>query len=116
MDAEVVAAQLERIVNTPHLIEPNHRLIIHYIQKLGAASALDAARCLKNYIVQRLIPEGSIEWTEKAIVSYLSVYTAQHFVGSASIVQGLGQELDIFCETMECGLSPIAAQSAHVLV
>jgi len=116
MNADTVSSQIEGIMHTAHLIEANHRVMMHYIQRLSSASTPHATRCLKNYIIQRLIPEGNIDWTENGIVSYLAMYSAQDSIDSTPTVQGLHQELDIFCNTMGCGLSPVAAQSAHVLV
>lgn len=116
INSDIVSTQIEGIMHTAHLIEANHRVVMHYIQRLSSASALHATRCLKNYIIQRLIPEGNIDWTESGIVSYLAMYSTQDSVDSTPTVQGLKQELDIFCNTMGCGLSPVVAQSAHVLI
>jgi len=116
MNSDVVSTQIEVIMQTAHLIDANHRLVMHYIQKLSSASALHATRCLKKYILQRLIPEGNIDWTENGIVNYLAMHTIQKSVDPTSRVQSLEQDLDTFCDTTACGLSPIAAQSAHVLI
>lgn len=116
MNSDIVSTQIEAIMQTAHLIDANHRLVMHYIQKLSSASALHATRCLKKYILQRLIPEGNIDWTENGIVNYLAMYTIQKPVDPTTRVQSLEQDLDVFCDTTACGLSPIAAQSAHVLI
>ncbi|KAK5953227.1 hypothetical protein OHC33_005795 [Knufia fluminis] len=116
LDSDTISNQLEGIIHTAHLIEANHRLIMYYIQQLTSASPLHATRCLKHYLLQRLIPEGNFDWTEKSIVSYIAMHSTQDFSGSAPVVQGLEQELGVFSEAMKCSLGPVAAQAAHVLV
>ena len=113
---DAVSTHLDCIMHTVHLIGANHRLIMHYIQKLGCASTLHATRCLKRYITQRLIPEAKTEWIEQGIVTHLTMYSAQDFAHSVPTVQDLEQELSMFCDTMGCGLGPVASQAAHVLV
>ncbi|KAK5322107.1 hypothetical protein LTR70_003954 [Exophiala xenobiotica] len=67
INADTVSSQIEGIMHTAHLIEANHGVMMHYIQRLSSASTPHATRCLKKYIIQRLIPEGNIDWTENGI-------------------------------------------------
>ena len=114
--SDAVSTQLDSIMHTAHLLEANHKLVMHYIQKLGSASTLHATRCLKSYITQRLIPEAKTEWTDQAIITYITMYSAQDTAHSTPTVQSLEQELSVFSDTMRCGIGPVAAQAAHVLV
>jgi len=116
VDPDIFSAQLQAIIHTAHTIETNHRLIMHYNERLRSISPSHAMRCMKDYILQRLVPESHTDWIEKAIMRYLSIYSAPGLADSSPMVQDLEQELDVFFEAMKHGLSPVGAQAAHALV
>lgn len=115
-NSEEFASQLQEIIRSVHLIDANHRLVMHYIHQLDAQSHLHALACIKTYILRRLIPEETTEWKEYAIIEYIAMVSQNQAVHLTTELQNLEQDLTQFAETSKSELHPSAAQAAHVLI
>jgi len=115
-DVETVRTQLEEMIRSIHLIETNHKLILHYIDQLTSADAMSGMRCLQKYILHRLLPESNVVWVEQSIVKYVAVHCNSRSTASTSTIQALQNDLDTYYNALQSGMSLGASQAAQVLI
>lgn len=115
-ESDSFGLQLQEIIRSVHLIDTNHRLVMHYIHKLNSQSHSHALTCIKAYILQRLNPEDMSEWKDQTILSYITIISENQTICSTAELQNLEQDLTQFAETSKSELHPSAAQAAHVLI
>jgi hypothetical protein len=115
-DADNFTLQLQEIIRSVHLIDTNHRLVMHYIHKMNTISHFHALECIKAYILRRLIPEDMTEWKEHTIVDHIAMVSQNQAVYSTAELQTLEQDLTRYAEISKSELGPGAAQAAHVLI
>lgn len=68
---------LERMIRTVILNESNSKLIMSHIRKLRDKSPSLASKALDNFLVFRILPDGSDELLDKALVTRLWLATSQ---------------------------------------
>lgn len=115
-DPNIIASQLRDVINTAHLLESNHRLILHFIYCLHAKNINLAIQCLKSYIINRLMRDGNVEWIEKAIISHLSLCCRSKGENTAIAMKNMEQDFNLYLDNLGIGISTCAAQAAHVLI
>lgn len=115
-EPDLAFVELERIIRTAHLIASAHTTIMHYTTALSSSCYARAAQSLKYYIVYRLIPEGSMDWIETAIISYLNIFSNNDQGQSPRILRALFQDLDDLANALKLAISPRASQAACILI
>ena len=115
-NADNAMMEVREITRTVHLMDANHRLILHYIQRLSTKRHEEAIRCYRDYILYRLIPEGNVDWVEKSIITFIDLSAQGGCCDSLEAITALSKELDNFQQAFTSGLTSVAAQAAHVLI
>jgi len=115
-DPALIAPLLQEIINTAHVIESNHRLILHFTHYLHKRNAYLAIQCLKSYIVNRLMKDGTVEWVENAIISHLAMVCGTRNETSITTVKDLENDLGHYFTNTQSSISVRASQAAHVLI
>lgn len=116
IDADAALQDLTEVVNTAHIIEENHTLILHYLRRLWSQQPGKSAECFKSYIVHRLLPQGQLDRVEKAIINYLDLFLEHNAISTSEGLRSLEADLSSFQDLIGSSLSSIAAQAAHGLI
>ena len=62
-NAESYFSELTAITRSMHLLETNHNIVLHHLHRLKDIDRGLAATALKQYIIQRLLPENDCPYT-----------------------------------------------------
>jgi Meiosis protein SPO22/ZIP4 like len=113
-DTETYYNEIVKVIRTVHLIDANHRLIMHYLHHLKTLSLQLALQALKQYIVQRLAPEESCQYTEAAIVTF--IWMAASAPSRPVLPSDLDADLTLVRQIWNRDLSPEAAHAVFLLL
>lgn len=110
------ASMIKKLIATAHLIQANHRLIVSYLQQLQSKDWHQGMQCFQAYILERLVPEGKIEWADQSILSYVTLYSNICLSQGEDQLQSLHAGLDDIFKALSKGISCSMAHAAHTIV
>ena len=109
---DAYTTELLKTIRTVHIIDTNHKFIMHHIHHLKPIGVEFALRSLKEYILRRLAPDAAQSRTEAAVVTYIWMSLSD----TPPTPQDLAHDLDSFCSTWNTCLSPEAAHAVLLLM
>ena len=110
---DAYTTELLKTIRTVHIIDTNHKVIMHHIHHLKLIDVESALKSLKEYILRRLAPDATQSRTEAAIVTYIWMSLSDP---SPTPPEDLANGLDSFCSTWNTSLSPEAAHAVLLLI
>jgi hypothetical protein len=116
-DPDDLQTTLKETIQTMQLMDSTFKLVIHHLHVLRNLDLDRAIGALTYFIIQRLIPEGTQDWTEGAIMTFVWMIT--HDLDCCDRHGELVAYFDAFQEVHRGDrplLSPEAQQSATVLL
>ena len=116
-DPDDLQTTLKETIQTMQLMDSTFKLVIHHLHVLRNLDLDRAIGALTYFIIQRLIPEGTQDWTEGAIMTF--VWMIAHDLDCCDRHRELVAYFDTFQEVHRNNrplLSPEAQQSAIVLL
>ena len=116
IDIDTVVKDLTTIVNTAHIIEANHHMIMYHVEQLAQHCTFRATACLAHYITYRLAKEPNKDRMEESILTFMTLVASVQNINLQDRFQGLQQSLDSFLKTLDGPMSACVSDAMHVLI